>query len=341
LGARYADLGQWDKAAAQREDALRLDPNNAVAYAALAIDYVALDRLSDAQATLERAQGRKLDSGFLRQDAYLLAFLNGDTPRMEQQVAWAAGRPGDEDTLLSTQSDTEAYHGRLARAREFSRRAVESAMRAGSKETAALWQMNAALREVEFGNAAVAKQDVIKALALSRGRSVSVLSGLTLARSGDQAGAKRIMLELEKNQPSNTFLNVYWLPLVEATAALNRGNGSQALVLLESAKAYELGDAGESINNLYPAYVRGQAYLQTHNGTQAVAEFQKLLDHRAFVGNFPTGALAHLQMGRAYAMSGDISKAKSAYQDFFALWKDADPDIPILKQAKAEFAKLG
>ncbi|MGA7927234.1 MAG: protein kinase [Candidatus Sulfotelmatobacter sp.] len=340
LGALYADLGQWDKAVAQLEESVRLDANNAVAYAALAFDYLALNRLSDAEATLERAKGRKLDGRLLRQDAYLLAFLNGDMPRMEQQEAWAAGRPGDEDALLSMQADTEAYYGRLARAREFSRSAVESATRAGSKETGALWQVNAALREVEFGNAAVAKQDVTKALALSRGREVSVVSGLTLARGGDQLGAKRIMLELEKNQPSNTFLNVYWLPLVEATAALNRGNGSHALALLESAKAYELGNAEGSINNLYPAYVRGQAYLQTHNGTQAVAEFQKLLDHRAIVGNFPTGALVHLQMGRAYAMSGEISKAKPAYEDFFAIWKGADPDIPILRQAKTEYARL-
>jgi serine/threonine protein kinase/tetratricopeptide (TPR) repeat protein len=340
LGLVYADLGQWDKAAEQREDALRLDPNNAVAYAALTFDYLELDRLSDARATLERAQARKLDGLLLRQDAYLLAFLNADIPRMEQQVAWAAGRPGEEDTLLSTQSDTEAYHGRLARAREFSMRAVESAERASSTERAALWQVNAALREAEFGNAAVAKQDVSKALALSRGRDVSTASGLTLARSGDHAGAKGIMLELQKNDPSNTFLNVYWLPLVGATTALQRGNSSQALGLLESAKVYELGDAGGSINYLYPAYVRGQAYLQAHHGTQAVAEFQKLLDHRTIVGNFPTGALAHLQIGRAYAMSGDISKAKSAYENFFALWKDADPDIPILRQAKTEFAKL-
>ena len=340
LGALYADLGQWDKAVAQREDALRLDPNNAVTYAALAFDYLALGRLSDAAATLERAQERKLDGGLLRQDAYLLAFLNRDMSKMEQQVAWAAGRPGDEDALLSMQSDTEAYYGRLARAREFSRRAVESAARAGSKETAALWQVNAALREAEFGNAAVATQDVIKALALSRGRDVNTVSGLTLARSGDDAGAKRIMLELEKDQPSNTFLNVYWLPLVKATTALNRGNASQALALLESASAYELGDAGASINYLYPAYVRGQAYLRTHDGTQAVGEFQKLLDHRGIVENFPTGTLVHLQMGRAYVMKGEMSKAKSAYQDFFAIWKGADPDIPILKEAKAEYAKL-
>jgi serine/threonine protein kinase/tetratricopeptide (TPR) repeat protein len=340
LGMVYAALGQWDKAAEQREDALRLDPNNLVAYQALAFCYLALDRLSDAQATLERAQRRKLDGPLLRQDAYFLAFLNGDMPKMEQQVAWAVGRPGAEDMLLSMQSDTEAYYGRLAQAREFSRRAVESAKRAGFKETASLWQVNAALREAEFGNTAVAKQEVTKALELSRDRDVSVVSGLTLARSGDPVGAKTIMLALEKNQPSNTVLNVYWLPLVKATTALNRGSASQALALLESAKPYELSDAGGFINNLYPAYVRGQAYLQAHNGTQAIAEFQKLLDHRGIVGNFPTGALAHLQIGRACAMSGEISRAKSAYEDFFAIWTNADPDIRILRQAKAEYAKL-
>ena len=340
LGIVYAALGQWDKAAVQREDALRLDPNNAVAYEALAFDYLALGRLREAETTLERARGRKLDGAFLRQDAYFLAFLKGDIPRMEQQVAWATGRPGAEDMLISMQSDTEAYYGRLAKAREFSRRAVESARDAGFKETAALWQVNAALREAEFGNAAVAKQEVTKALELSRGRDVSVVSGLTLSRSGDQAGAKRIILELKKNQPSNTVLNVYWLPLVEATTALNRGNASMALTLLESAKDYELGTGEMFINSLYPAYVRGQAYLQAHKGTQALAEFRKLLDHRGIVGNFPTGALVHLQIGRAYAMGGEISKAKTAYEDFFTLWKDADPDIPILRQARAEYTRL-
>jgi eukaryotic-like serine/threonine-protein kinase len=259
---------------------------------------------------------------------------------MEQQVAWAAGKPGNEDVLLSEQSDTEAYYGRISKARDFSRRAVDSAVRADSKETAAFWQVNAALREAEVGNAALARQGVTEALALSPGRDVKVAAALTLARVGDAVRAKALTEELEKSYPTNTMLKLYWLPTISAAIDLNKGNSSQAVVDLEAAAPYELGFAGTFINYVYPAYVRGQAYLSEHNGIAAVAEFQKLLDHRGIVGNFVTGSLAHLQIGRAYAMAGDTAKAKAAYQDFFTLWKDADPGIPILKEAKAEYAKL-
>jgi eukaryotic-like serine/threonine-protein kinase len=340
LGIIYAQLGQWDKAAAQRQDALRLAPNNAVAYAALAFDYLALNRFDDAKATLDQAQSHKLDSGLLRQVMYSLAFLNADIAGMDQQVAWAAARPGDEDTLLCMQSDTEAYHGRLRRARELSRRAIDSAARAGTIETAALWQVNAALREAEFGNVAAATYNVTAALALSGGRDVALVSALTLARVGDQTGAQSLAGKLEKNYPSNVFLKLYWLPTIKAAMQLNRGDLSGALTLLEPAAAYELGSAGAPLNNLYAAYLRGKAHLQAHNAAAAAVELQKLLDHRGIVQNFPTGALAYLELGRAYSMSGDVRKARSSYQDFLTLWKDADPDIPIFKQAKAEYAKL-
>jgi len=260
---------------------------------------------------------------------------------MERQVAWGSGKPGDEDPLLSMQSDTEAYYGRLGRARDFSRRAIDSAVRADSKETAALWQVNAALREAELGNTAAAKQGVLTALALSRGRDVKVFAALTLARIGDAPQAKALAEELEKNYPSNTILKLYWLPTVNAAIELSRSNSSQALMYLEAATPYELGTPPPlQEGTLYPAYLRGQANLLAHKGTAAAAEFQKLLDHRGIVVNFVTGSLAHLEIGRAYAMAGDTAKAKAAYQDFFSLWKDADPDIPILKDAKAEFAKL-
>ena len=259
---------------------------------------------------------------------------------MEQQVSWGAGKPGDEDPLLSAQSDTEAYYGKLTKARDFSRRAVDSAIRADSKETAASWQVTAALREAEFGNAALARQGVAAALALSRGRHVKLLAALTLARIGDVPRAKALAEELEKSYPTNTLLKLYWLPTIHAAIELNKGDSSQPLEYLEATAPYELGAAGTFINCLYPAYVRGQAYLLANNGTAATAEFQKLVDHRGIVGNFVTGSLAHVQIGRAYVMAGDTAKAKAAYQDFFSLWKDADPDIPILKQARAEYAKL-
>jgi tetratricopeptide (TPR) repeat protein len=217
---------------------------------------------------------------------------------------------------------------------------VDSAVRADSKEAAAAWQVNAALRESELGNAAFAKRDVSAALAMSPDRDVKMLAALALARSGETAQAKSIAEELKRGYPTDIMLQLYWLPTIDASIELNKGNSPQALVYLEAAAPYELGDAGMFINCLYPAYVRGEAYQVARNGRAAAAEFQKLLDHRGIVVNFVTGALAHLQIGRSYAMAGDTASAKAAYKDFFALWKDAEPDIPILTQAKAEYAKL-
>jgi eukaryotic-like serine/threonine-protein kinase len=339
LGNAYSNMGQWDKALAEYLEALRLAPNVS-SYSNLGTTYIVLNRLPEAKSTFDEALAHKLDGGILRGNIYLLAFLEGDAARMEQQVAWGAGKPGDEDQLLSIQSDTEAYYGRMSKARDSSRRAVDSAVRADSKETAALWQVNAALREAEVSNTALARQGATAALALSPGRDVKITAALTLANIGDTARAKALTDELEKSYPTNTMLKLYWLPTINAAIDLHKDNASQAVVDLEAAAPYELGGAGTFINYVYPAYVRGQAYLLEHNGIAAAAEFQKLLDHRGIVLNFVTGSLAHLQIGRAYAMAGDTAKAKAAYQEFFTQWKDADSDIPILKEAKAEYAKL-
>jgi tetratricopeptide (TPR) repeat protein len=289
---------------------------------------------------LKQAQERKLDSGLLRVAAYALAFLNGDRVVMEQQLEAAIGKPRIEDLLLSTQSDTEAYFGHVAKSRQFSQRAVESAARADAKEGAALWQVNAALREAEFGNVGTAKKYVAEAQALFPGKDVRVFSALVLARVGDQAGARKLVSELEKLQSSDTFLKVYWLPTIEAAVKISEGNAAEALSLLEAAAPYESGWAGMIINYLYPASLRGQAYLLAHKGPEAVTEFRKMLDHKGLMQNFPTAALARLQLGRAYAMSGKLNEARSAYRDFFALWKEADTDIPVLNQARAEYARL-
>jgi len=341
LGDIYNILGQYEKSVTETQEGLRLEPNAVVSYGNLARNYLALNRPDDAQQAIEQAQQHKLDGDYLHQVLYSLAFMRGNTSEMERQVAWAAGKPGSEDLLLSFQSDTEAYYGRLTKARDFSRRAADAAVRADSRETAAIWQVNAALREVEFGNSAAAKQDVAAALTLAPGRDVKLLAALTLARVGETARAKAIVEELAKSYPSQTVLKVYWLPTVKAAIELSINNSEQALVFLEAAAPYELGTPPQlQLGTLYPAYIRGQAHLMAHNGSAAVTEFQKFLDHRGVTINFPTGALAHLQLARAYMMSGDTAKAKTAWQDFFALWKDADPDIPILKQAKAEYAKL-
>jgi eukaryotic-like serine/threonine-protein kinase len=334
----YAEMGQWEKALPRYQEAALQKPQVAT-YSNLATAYLALNRLEETKSTLDAAFAHKLDDGLLRTTVYLVAFLQGDAAQMEQQVAWGAGKPGSEDLLLSLHSDTEAFYGRMSRARDFSRRAVDSAVRADSKETAALWQVNAALREAELGNAASAKQGVAAALALSSGRDVKILAALTLARIGDPR-AKALAEELEKSYPTNTLLKLYWLATINAAIEIGKGNSAQAVIDLEPAAPYELGLSITTLNNLYPAYVRGQAYLLAHNGGAAATEFQKLLDHRGIVTNFVTGSLVHLQIGRAYAMAGDTAKAKAAYQDFLTLWKDADPDVPILKQAKIEYAKL-
>ena len=341
LGANSNSLGQYEKAVSETQEAWRLEQNVVVVPSNLGQNFLALNRPEDAKAAFDQALVRKLDGGALRLWMYYLAFFRGDVEQMKQQMVWGAGKPGAEDPLLSAQSDTEAYYGRLTKARDFSRRAADSAVRADSKETAALWQVNAALREAEFGNATAAKQDLTSAMALAPGRDVKVLAALTSARVGETARAKTMVEDLEKNNPSNTVLKLYWLPTLKAAIELNGGNSAQALVLLEAAAPYELGEPPPlQLGTLYPAYLRGQAYLLARQGQAAATEFQKFLDHRGIVVNFPLGALAHLQLGRAYALTGDTAKSRTAYQDFFALWKDADPDMPILKEARAEYEKL-
>ena len=341
LGENYVILGQQDNALHEVQEALRLAPDNVIIYGNLGLIYLYLNRLDEAKATFDQAFAHNLDGGGLRGNVYSLAFLRQDAELMEQQLAWVAGKPGDEDPLFSAQSDTEAYYGRLSKARDFSRRAVDSAVRADSKETAALWEVNAALREAELGNAAVAEQAVTAAMAISPGRDVKVLAALTLARAGDTHRARKLAEELEESYPANTILKLYWLPTIYAAIELNKSNWSQALADLEAAAPYELGVPPPlQVGTLYPAYLRGQAYLLAHNGAAAVVELQKLLDHRGTVQNSVTGALAHLQIGRAHALAGDRTGAEAAYQGFLTLWKDADSDIPIYKQAKAEYANM-
>jgi serine/threonine protein kinase/Flp pilus assembly protein TadD len=341
LGAIYSELGQYEKSLVETQESLRLEPNAVNGYGNLAQDYLAVNRPDDAKKAMEQAQERKLDGDYLHWTLYQLAFFTSDATEMERQVAWAAGKPGSEDQLLAFQSDTEAYYGRLVKARDFSRRAVDSAVRNDSKETGALWQVNSALREAEFGNTAAAQQGVAAALALAPGRDVKLLAALALARIGETARAKAIVEELEKNYGSDTMLKIYWLPTINAATELKANNFTQAVVYLEAAAPYELGQPPQlQLGTMYPVYIRGQAQLLAHNGAAAGNEFQKFLDHRGITLNFPLGALAHLGLAHAYAIQGDTAKARAAYQDFLALWKDADPDIPILIAAKAEYAKL-
>jgi predicted Zn-dependent protease len=298
--------------------------------------------LKEARATVEEAQGKNLDSSYLHEMLYFLALMQNDVPGMDRQVAWSAGKPGVEDQFLYMEGDTAAYSGRLGKAREFSRRAVGSAERAGEMETAADYEADAGLREALFGNVVEARPRAAAAVGLSSGRDVQYAAALALAFAGDAPRAQALADDLAKRFPEDTIVQFEYLPTIHADLELSRNDPSKAIEPLQAAAPYEMGTEGPVGFNpaLYPVFMRGVAYLAAHQGSQAAAEFQKILDHRGIVLNGPIGVLAHLQLGRAYALSGDTAKARLAYNDFLSLWKDADPDIPILKQAKAESAKL-
>jgi predicted Zn-dependent protease len=274
----------------------------------------------------------------LRFVSYELAFLNNDAAGMEKQVAWAAGKPGIENAMLAAQAGTNAFFGRLKTSRDLLHRAVESAERSDEKEAAAGYEADGALWEAMFGNAKESRQRVETALGLSTGRDVQSEAALALAFAGDTVKAKALADALGKRFPEDTWVQFKYLPSINAKLALSRKDAAKAVEILQHAAPYELGANGGG--SFYPIYVRGEAYLAAHQGGEAAAEFQKILDHRVILRNLPLGALTRLQLARAYAMQGDRAKAKAAYQDFLTLWKDADPDIPIYKQAKAEYARL-
>jgi serine/threonine protein kinase/tetratricopeptide (TPR) repeat protein len=385
LGNFYQILGRYEKGLQESREALRLQPNSVSSYANLANTDLILNRVEEAQQILSQAQARGLSSPAMQVFLYRLAFLRGDLAEMERRVAAAAGQPA-EDHLLAQQADTEAYHGRLAKARELTRRTVDAALRDGRPEAAATFRASAALREAAFGNREPARREATAALAMAPGQMVRTLAALALARAGDTAKASGLADDLHQQAPLDTLLNTYWLPTIRASIALGQSvvpssspppsalkGGAAAIELLEPVTPYEL-----ELPTLYwvlnvtlcPVDARGAAYLALGRGAEAAVEFQKILDHPGLVGNFPIGALARLGLGRAYALQAGVdiagvakpgmglgadaasgntrhaplpqalAKARSAYQDFFALWSDADPDIPILKEAKAEYAKL-
>ena len=309
-------------------------------YANLAGLYINVNRLKDARQTLQEAQQKDFDDLFIRSNLYSLAFLSGDTAEMEREVAWAAGRPNEEDQMLNTHADTQAYYGRLEKARDLARRASDSAVRSDAKETGAQWLVYQGLREAEVGNVTAARQGVARALALAPGRDVKVLSALALARTGETAQSRTILEALAKVR-THQHLSQGVLVSGDRGIDCDGATGSPTGRSSRSNPPFPT-NLGSLLpeRTMYPAYIRGLAYLAQKNGPAAAAEFQKFLDHPGIVQNFLLGSLAHLQLARAYALSGDTAKAKTAYQDFFTLWKDADPDIPILKEAKAEYAKL-
>jgi tetratricopeptide (TPR) repeat protein/predicted Ser/Thr protein kinase len=342
LGVDYTYLGQYEKGITASLEDLRLNPGSAAAFTNLVGLYPAVNNLDEARAKYEQAVAHKVDNPFLHGNRYGAAFLENDAAEMQRQVDAAMGKPG-EDVLLSFASDTEAFYGRLGGARRLSQRAIESARGSESKETAAAWRMNAALREAEFDNMARSRQEIAPALAEGPTRDVSVLAALAFSRIGDINSAERMARDLAERFPLNTAINRYWLPAIYASIEIRRDNLAKALEDLRTTSLYELGSPlpqFEVGGSLYPVYIRGQIYLSLHQGKEAAAEFQKFLEHRGVALNSPLGALARLQLGRAYALQDKTVQSRAAYQDFFRLWKDADPDIPILIAAKAEYAKL-
>jgi len=339
----YSEEGKLEMGMEQSRDGLRLNPDNVLGVGNLMAFLVGLQRYDEARQVYQQALDRKLDDDALHTVSYGMDFLQRDAKGMAEQVAWFESRPELQNEILGLESDTEAYAGHLIKAREITRHAAESAMRTDNKESAALWQLVAAWREALVGNPEEAKPAASASLAMApESQDVEQLGALILARSGDAVKARSLAQKLAQQYPVHTLVQSYWLPTIRAQIALSRKDAQAAVEQAQNTANLEFALALGTANNtcLYSIYLRGEAYLATGQGGTAVEQFQKIVEHPSIVWNCITGALAHLELGRAYALAGDKAKAKAAYQDFLTLWKDADADIPILKEAKAEFAKL-
>jgi len=343
LGSLYANEGKYEQSVEQVRTALQLNPDNVIGYENLIGDLVNLERFDQAQQAYQEAMSRKLDDDQPHISLYGVAFLQADTKGMAQQAAWFEGRPELEHEILTLESDTEAYSGHLRAARELTERAVQAAVRADNKEAAAAWRLDGAWREALFGNLDEARQEATAGLALApESRDDSALAALILSRTGDKARSLALVQDLAKRYPLHMLVQSYWVPVIGAQDALASKDSATAIEKLRAVAApLDLSVPSNAYDScLYPIYLRGEADLAAGQGSAAAAEFQRVLDHRGLVWNCAVGALGHLELGRAYAMAGDKAKAKSEYQGFLTLWKDADADIPVLKEAKTEFAKL-
>jgi tetratricopeptide (TPR) repeat protein/tRNA A-37 threonylcarbamoyl transferase component Bud32 len=341
LGVIYSILGQFDKNLGAMRQAFKLNPGSGLTYGNLVSSYLSLDQLDEAKATAQEALAHNLDSPVLHFNMYAVDFLLHDAAGMEHETAAITGKPGIEDVAFYLASDTASYYGEFAKARELSRRAEESATRADEKETTASYQAEAALREALVGNAALATPGANAALQLSNGRDVESMTAIALALAGNLSKSQQLAGDLTKRFPDDTIVQFSYLPTIRGAIALRGNEPAKAIAALAAAAPYESGTPNPILNfNLYAVYVRAEAFLAARQGSEASAEFHKIIDHPGVVLNEPIGALARLGLGRAYGLTGDTGKSRTAYQDFFALWKNADPDIPILKEAKSEYAKL-
>jgi eukaryotic-like serine/threonine-protein kinase len=336
LGYIYAKLGIYEKTLEAIKGVIA-NHRTSMTYHNLADAYLVLNRLDEARSAAAEARVHNFDAPNIHLILYSIEFLRNDAAGKEREAAIVNKNPGYENLMLAAQAGTAAYEGKLVTARELTRRAVESAERADQKESAAEYQVDAAVREALVGNTTLAKREAHAALASANGKDIVAVSALAVGLSGDFAQATRLAGDLGKRFPRDTLVRFQYLPMVHAAVALRSGDAGKAVEVLAAAVPYELAYGARP---LYPAYLRGEALLAEGQGAVAAAEFQKILDHPGVVVNDPIGALAHLGLGRAYVLAGDSTKAKNAYEDFLGLWKNADPDIPILKQAKAEYAKL-
>jgi tetratricopeptide (TPR) repeat protein len=333
--------GDYVRADAAAKRAFEINPDSSNNYVSLMYCDQYLGRLDQAKTAAEQSRAKKLNSPWYPLVLYVVDFLQNNPAGMAQQAATTQGIPGVEDQMFFIESETAADHGQFGHARELTRRAADSARRAQENETATEYEGHNSVREALVGLSDVATKDAQSAVSAIKGKHGEGFSAIAFALTGDITDANQAIDDLTKQFPQNTAVQTRYLPMARSALALNSGNPQAALDALTAAAPYELGHTNEDFTfALYPIYFRGQAYLAAKNGAAAASEFQKILDHAGVVGNEPIGALAHLGLGRAYALAGDSAKAKSAYQDFFELWKNADPDVPILAQAKAEFAKL-
>jgi tetratricopeptide (TPR) repeat protein len=359
----YGQQGRYDEAVGAVREAVRLAPDDAASYGVLAYDLLAAQRVDEAAQIAQQAQARKLDDFVLRQVLYALALLKNDSSAMEEQAAWFTGKAAVENSGLSLESDTSASTGHLGRARELTEQSVDSAVRNGHKESAAIWQANAALREAGLGNASASRKIAGNALKmLPSSQAVEVETALALAMAGETARANSLAQDLNHRFPLDTQVQALWLPTIQAQLALNSGDAAGALNRLHATTSMDLAAIQflANVSCLYPVYVRGEVYLAAGNGDAAAGEFQRILDHSGITWNCWTGSLAQLGLARAYALqagigaaargksesaakaanSAALSKAGNAYREFFVLWKNADPDIPVLREARAEFDRL-
>ncbi len=342
LSARFSSIGRYEEALEEALEGIRLNPDAGVGYASLAVSYLSLGRYHDAKRAIQQALARKLQPPHYRYMLYSIAFLEGDTPAMAEQVAGTVGTPA-EAGMLAKQSAIAGYSGQLRRASDLTRRAIDLAIRRGFKESASQFSAGDALWEALFGECGEANETASRSLAITRGRQALSWSALALALCGESNEAGLLMDEMSSRFPNDSFFRMFWLPMIRSAVEIHHDNPSQAVELLEPASRGEIGTNPA----LWPAYIRGLAYLNERTPQEAIGEFQKILDHKGVLAPQELNPVAiclvpaaHLWLARANAAAGDTKKSRKAYEDLFAIWKDADPDIPSLAAAKREYQHL-